>query len=353
MYNIKLKGGIQPFDTEGNKGLMTTQIKVRDILNIYRIDPEINRDLNYSRLPKIINYLDSFDSDLGIYFPSIVCSFPESPLGYYDVKKMELEISAGVRLVVIDGQHRLKSLEQYMTKSHFNEDRKESLLNSDLTLQLYFGLTKKDEKSLFADMNSNSKRVSMSLITNYDTRDITNILIKELYQISKPLQSVKVEFNKSRLVRPTNTDFSTSVRLKKFVSILLFGKKSTNLKEEKLIKEYYDDILSFLERFFLAFIEALPSEPGNVLKYVIGHEPLQNAIAYHLNKRIITETTNEVKWIINWEEEVMHLKNIDWSNKNPIWQPHMLTSRANTPFEFDLFIASEENKLVSILDYSL
>ncbi|WP_342499370.1 DNA sulfur modification protein DndB [Bacillus sp. FSL W7-1034] len=353
MFNIKLKGGIQPINTEGNKGLMTTQIKVRDILNIYRIDPEINRDLSYNRLPKIINYLDSFDSDLGIYFPSIVCSFPGSPLEFYDMEKMELEISEGVRLVVIDGQHRLKSLEQYMTKSHFNEDKKEEILNSDLTLQLYFGLTKTDEKSLFADMNSNSKRVSMSLITNYDTRDITNILIKELYQISKPLQSVKIEFNKSRLVRPTNTDFSTSVRLKKFVSILLFGKKSTNMKEEKLIKEYYDDILSFLERFFLVFIEVLPSEPGNVLKYVIGHEPLQSAIAYHLHKRIITECTNKVKWIINWEEEVIQLEKIDWSTKNPIWQPHMLTSRANTPFEFDLFIDSEENKLVSILDYNL
>ena len=353
MYNIKLRGGIQPIDKEGHKGLMTTQIKIRDILTIYRIDPEINRDLSYNRLPKIINYLDSFDSELGIYFPSIVCSFPESPIEYYDLENMELQIPSGTKLVVIDGQHRLKSLEQYMTKSHFIEERKEAILNSNLTLQLYFGLTKKDEKSLFADMNSNSKRVSMSLITSYDTRDVSNILIKELYQISKPLQSVKVEFNKSRLVRPTNTDFSTSVRLKKFVTILLFGKKSTNMKEEKLIKAHYDDIISFLERFFRTFIEVLPSEPGNVLKYVLGHEPLQSAIAHHLNKRIITESNNEIKWVINWEEEVMNLKKMDWSIKNPVWRPYMLTSRANTPYEFYLFIESEESKLISILDYNL
>ncbi|PEI55919.1 DNA sulfur modification protein DndB [Priestia aryabhattai] len=353
MYNIKLRGGIQPLDNEGDKGLMTTQIKVRDILTVYRIDPEINRDLNYGRLPKIINYLDSFDSELGIFFPSIVCTFPENPIDYYAVDKMELEIPAGTKLVVIDGQHRLKSLEQYMIKADFNGDRKEAILNSVLTLQLYFGLTKKDEKSLFADINSNSKRVSMSLITNYDTRDIMNIMVKELYNISKPLQTVKIEFNKSRLVRPTNTYFCTSMRLKKFVNILLFGKKSANMKEEKLIKEYYDDILSFLERFFQTFIEALPCEPGNVLEYVLGHEPLQNAIAKHLNKKIITESSNKIAWIINWEEEVANLKKINWSVKNPMWRPHMLRSRSNTPSEFSLFIESEENKLVSILDYEL
>lgn len=353
MYNIKLRGGIQPFDNEGNKGLMTTQIKVRDILTVYRIDPEINRDLNYGRLPKIINYLDSFDSELGIFFPSIVCTFPDNPIEYYNVEKMELEIPAGTKLVVIDGQHRLKSLEQYMSKADFKGDRKEAILNSVLTLQLYFGLSKKDEKSLFADINSNSKRVSMSLITSYDTRDVMNIMIKELYNISKPLQTIKIEFNKSRLVRPNNTYFSTSVRLKKFVAILLFGKKNINMKEEKLIKDHYDDILSFLERFFQMFIEALPSEPGNVLEYVLGHEPLQNAIAKHLNKKIIIESSNKIAWIINWDEEVSNLRKINWSVKNPVWRPHMLSSRSNTPSEFSLFIESEENKLVSILDYEL
>ncbi|PAE29270.1 hypothetical protein CHI07_10375 [Paenibacillus sp. 7884-2] len=353
MNNIKLRGVIQTINNSDEKGLMTTQIKVRDILNVYQIDPGINRDLNYSRLPKIINYLDSFDSELGIFFPSIVCSFPENPIEYYNVEKMELNIPFGTKLVVIDGQHRLKSLEQYIAKDVYNTERKEELLNSDLTLQLYFGLTKMDEKALFADMNSNSKRVSMSLITSYDTRDIMNVLVKDLYEISKPLQSIKIEFNKSRLVRPNNTYFSTSVRLKKFISILLFGKKSTNMKENKLIKDYYDDILSFLERFFHNLIEVLPAEPGNVLEYVLGHEPLQNAIARHLNKRIITSNINTIEWVVNWEEEVANLERINWSVKNPVWRPYMLISRANTPFEFPLFIASEESQLVEIISTKL
>ncbi|SMQ60979.1 DNA sulfur modification protein DndB [Bacillus sp. OV166] len=350
MDDFRLIGSIQVIDQDEKKALMTTQIKVRDILTRYRIDPGINRDLSYNRIPKIIQYVDSFETDIGIFLPSIVCTFPEDPTRYYDREKMELVVPAGCKLVVIDGQHRIKSLEQYTTSKGLSEEKKERILDSDMTLQLYFGLTILDEQTLFADMNSNSKRVSMSLIANYDTRDLMNVLVKELYNISKPLQSIRVEFNKSRLVRPTSTHFTTSVRLKKFISLLLFGKKEPSSKDEHLIKEYYDELLSFLERFFRVLIEVMPPEPGNVLKYMLGHNPLQNAIALYCHKRIMTENTQRFSWIVNWEEVVGELRDVNWTTKNPEWRPYMLVSRANTPYEFHLFIENVERELLRILE---
>lgn len=349
MGSIKVRGVIQTTNVSQSKALMTTQIKVKEILELYRIDADINRDLNYARLPKIMNYIKSIDNEIGIFFPSIVCSFPDNPNEYYDSKEMELTIPNDIKLTVIDGQHRLKSLDQLVLKRELDENTLNEILESELTMQLYFGLSKEDERILFADMNSNSKRVSMSLITSYDAREIMNVLIKDLYNISKPLQSIKVEFNKSRIVRPTNTDFITSVRLKKFVMQLLFGKQNINMKEEQLIKDNYDDILTFLERFFRVFVEVLPEEPGNVLQYVLGLEPMQNAIALYLHQRIIVEKSKGIYWIHDWEEEVKPLEKINWSPKNPLWRQYMLTSRAKTPYEFNLFIEHVDKDLMIII----
>lgn len=350
MDDFVLKGSIQVIDQDENKALMTTQIKVRDILARYRIDPGINRDLSYNRIPKIIKYVDSFETDIGIFLPSIVCNFPEDPTRYYDREKMQLTVPAACKLVVIDGQHRIKSLELYTNSKRISEEKKERVLNSDMTLQLYFGLSILDQQTLFADMNSNSKRVSMSLIANYDTRDIMNVLVKDLYSISNPLQSIRVEFNKSRLVRPKRTHFTTSVRLKKFISLLIFGKKEPSSNDEHLIKEYYHELLSFLERFFRVLVDIMPPEPGNVLKYMLGHEPLQNAIALYCHKRIMIEKTRNFSWIVNWEEEVEQLRDFNWTVKNSAWRPYMLISRPNSPNEFQLFIENVDRDLLRILE---
>ena len=315
--------------------------------------------INVCRIIYIIPFIFTFETNLyklsdittkQVGVEEIGRNFPEDPTRYYNREKMQLVVPAACKLVVIDGQHRIKSLEQYTTSRRISEEKKERVLNSVMTLQLYFGLTILDQQTLFADMNSNSKRVSMSLIANYDTRDIMNVLVKDLYTISNPLQSIRVEFNKSRLVRPTSTHFTTSVRLKRFISLLIFGKKEPSSNDERLIKEYYDELLSFLERFFRLLVDILPQEPGNVLKYMLGHNPLQNAIALYCHKRIITENIRNFSWIVNWEEVVEQLRDFNWTVKNPAWRPYMLVSRPNSPYEFQLFIENVDRDLLRIIE---
>ena len=86
----------------------------------------------------------------------------------------------------------------------------------------------------------------MSLVTKYDTREITRVLAKDLHAICNALQVAGVEFEKSRLVRPSSVLFFTSVRLQTFIATFLFGTSSKiSKKNEQIIKENYDDILTF------------------------------------------------------------------------------------------------------------
>lgn len=332
MTKVTAIGSLRPINNSYEKGIMSTQIRVKDILDIYEIDKTINRDLGAHRLPALTKYFDSIETEIGIFLPSIVLSF-HGDLSNYDPHSNKLIISRDEKLAVIDGQHRIKGIENFVNKSGIDAFKKEQILNSFLTVQIYFGLSIDDERKLFTDINSNAKMVSRSLTTKYDTRDILNVLVKELYHSSDALQTVKVEFNKSRIMRPGNTSFITSVRLKNFISYLLFGKKAASQKNEKQVKEQYDEIFSFFNKLFTILFSTLPSNPGNVLDYVLGHEPVQNAIALYLHESLILENEDQIKWLESWEDEVEQLKFIDWTPKNKEWYPFMMTSGRNIKYQ--------------------
>ena len=351
MFDVKLKGVVNLINGD-DKGVMTTQITIRDLLDVYKIDNSVNRDINYSRLQNVSRYIDSYDSEIGIFLPSLVFSFAEDVSQHYDMSKKQLLIPSGMQLKVIDGQHRIKGIE-YLLRDTEDVERKEEILNTTLTIQIYFGLKDDDQKNVFVDINSNAKRVSMSLVTKYDNRDIMRVLVRDLYDLCNPLQIAGVEFNKSRIVKPNSDLLFTSARLKGFISFLLFGKAKINKKNEELIKEKYDDILAFLDKFFTILFDVLPTSPGEVRKYTLGHEALQNAIAVFLYKAIILENEKDFYWLPDWETEVEKLRDFDWGTGNHLFQQYMITSRANTKQQFKAFIDNTHDNLVDILEGEL
>lgn len=348
---MKVLGTIDIINSNNEKGVLSSQMRVKDILGLHEIDKTINRDISYSRLPKIVSYLEDEDTKTGIFFPAFVFSFRGNPLPYYH-NNFELEIPEDKRLIVIDGQHRIKALERYIEKIS-ETSKKELILNSCLTVQIYFGLTLEDEKRLFADINSNAKKVSMSLITKFDSRDILNVLITELYNVSDALQVAKIEFEKSRLARPNNDAFSTSMRLKGLVAIILFGKKSLNSRELEILKKQYDDVISFLSKLFEELFRALPTNPGNVLKSILGHYGTQQALGYYIHNSIILRNSNTVSWVNNWEEEIEQLGSIDWTVTNPLWKKFLDVNRKNTSYEYFVISEFSADKLYEVIKKQL
>lgn len=350
MTILKLKGSISLLNNNPQKqiGIMTTQIKLNDLLKMYRIDQSVNRDINVSRLPKLVKYIDSHDVAPGIFFPSIVCAYTGDLIKDFNKETLKLEISNYNCLLVIDGQHRIKALEAYVNDKKFDFVKRQAIMDSEFTLQLYFGLNQNDMKNLFADINSNSVKVSMSLITAYDSREIVNILTKNLYDVSSALQGIGVEFNKSRITRPQSKVFITSARLKKFISILLFGKAVLTNKEEQLIKDKYDKMLSFLERFFDVLVNNLPDNPGDSLLYILGHEAVQKSLALILHKSIFED--KQLNIVLGWEENVEVLRHIDWSIINSTWNPFLIKIKENTVNECYSIEIKQEKPLLEVLN---
>lgn len=325
MTKIIINGSIDTINVSKTKGLMSSQLVVKDILRVYKVEKLVNRDLSYNRLPGLLKYFDKADSEIGIYLPALVFSFRGDPTELYDSKNEQLILDESCKMVVLDGQHRIKALEKYTEKIK-DEMQKERFLMNSLTIQIYFGLSEEDERKLFTDINSNAKRVSMSLITQYDSRDITNLLIQEIYRTTPTLKVAEIELNKSKVIRPGNVAFSTGVRLKTFINLLLFGKKVLAKREEQVLVSQYDEVVSFLNKFFPVFFSVLPKTPGDVLKYVLGHEPIQNAIASYLHESIMIFSPSEgLAWIDQWEEEVEQLDLVDWHVKNGDWNKWAIT----------------------------
>ncbi|WP_342496790.1 DNA sulfur modification protein DndB [Bacillus sp. FSL K6-3149] len=346
MSTVSIYGTIDIINSNKEKGILSSQMKLKDVLKLYKIDKEINRDISYGRIPKIVKYLENQDNELGIYFPALVFSFRGNPVNYYS-KDFELKLPCDKKLIVIDGQHRIKAVERFLEEIK-DLNQKEKILNSLLTVQIYFGLQTIDEKNLFADINSNVKKVSMSLITKFDTRDVLNVLVTELFQVCDALQTAKIEFNKNRLARPVNDYFSTSSRLKEFISLILFGKKSPNKKETITLTQQYDDIIVFLDKLFSELFINLPSNPGNVLKSILGHYATQQAIGYYIHDKIIIEGI-KIEWITNWEEEIEFLSLISWEITNPLWRKFLVTTRKNTSLEYLTIEEYQSNHLFNIL----
>jgi len=346
MSTVSLFGTIDIINGNKEKGILSSQMKIGDILELYKIDKNTNRDISYGRIPKIVKYLENQGNEMGIFFPALVFSFRGNPINYYS-KDFELELPFEKKLIVMDGQHRIKAIERFLENTN-DIDKKTKMLNSFLTVQIYFGLQIDDEKNLFADINSNVKKVSMSLITKFDTRDALNVLVTELYNVCDALQIAKIEFNKSRLARPANDYFSTSSRLKEFISITLFGKKSPNKKDIANLAIQYDDIIVFLDKLFSELFRNLPPYPGNVLDNILGHYATQHALGYYLHDAIITDDT-KIDWIINWEEEIETLSDISWKVNNPLWKKFLITNRKNTPYEYTKIEEYQSKQLFELI----
>lgn len=330
MENIIIKGNINPMPSK-NKAILSSQIKLKDILKIYKIDREVNRDLSYNRIPSLVKYLKENNSSLGIYFPAFVFSFRDNPIFYYDKNNCELTLNTNNELIVLDGQHRLYSLTKY-TQSIKDINERDVFLNNSITCQIYFGLDAKEERKLFSDINSNAKKASLSLVSKYDSRDIMNILINELCDSCVELEIAGIEINKSRMYRPQNKKFCTGVRLKEFVSYLLFNKTYIGNSEEIFIKNNYEEIITFLRKFFSIFFSSLPEVPGDVEKYVLGHQPFQCAIAMFCNYMIIKKDTYDFQLTDDWEEMVEQLRYIDWGINNSNWNKWLIKSNTKIPF---------------------
>lgn len=315
---LKLKGFLDVFPNNGEIGILTTQMKVKDLLDVYQIESKVNRDINEQRVSNLSKYLNTFDSESGIYLPAIILAYEgEEPND--DIPNTYVFSDKG-KFIVLDGQHRLKGLERFKNTEN-DMNRLTEILNSNITTQVYFGLDRSKKQSLFVDINALSKRVSKNLAVSFDGRDAINKLIQDLLAVERgnSLKQMGIDSKISRIVRPGNKIWMSSARLNTFISYLLLNTGKTSNPTNGLIFENYDKLLEFLKQYFYLLQNALPKNLGDVQDNLLGHEALQNAIAILSHEKIIELSKTEIEWKEEWKEFVELFEYIDWGTNSPLF----------------------------------
>lgn len=326
-----LNGYIDSFARK-TKGLLTTQMTVSDLLNYYYINKEVNRDISDQRISKIVNYIDTYDSEVGIYFPSIVL-IAEGETPTVNEERNQFVFEKDIKFVVLDGQHRIKALEKYVNKEA-DKNRLNQILTSTITTQIYFNLNEEQQRELFLDINATSKQVSTSLAFKFDGRNPLNLIIKEL--LDEENNNLKVNLkvtDKTRITRPSNKSWISISRLNRYLSYLLFNTVQTSRKAEKILEQNYFEVTEFLTQYFLLLIEVFPKDFGNVTKWILGHEAMQNALAVATHEKIVKIEGNHIKFASNWKEIIETLHLIDWSPNSTIFKDQLIQGNGYKSFK--------------------
>lgn len=325
---LLLKGHIlliPNFTTSQNeKAIMTSEIRIEELLEVYKIDQTVNRDIRYDKISQIENYINQIDSELGIYLPAIILSYEgEDP--YPENNEYLFEKTRS--FLVLDGQHRIKALENFIKKEK-DEHKVRKILDSKITIQVYFNLTQQEKRQLFIEINGNSKRVSQNVSVSFDDRNPMNSLVTDLLKnkSSNPILKMGVEQKLSKIVRPSNKNWISMIRLSRFVSFVLLGTQEPSKSNKTIIKKQYEEIYYFLQQYFILLATALPDEPGNVRKNILGHEAIQNTIAIVCHKNIISKTKDKLLFNENWKQFVEMLEYIDWTTNSALFKDHLVTS---------------------------
>lgn len=97
-------------------------------------------------------------------------------------------------------------------------------------------------------------------------------------------------------------------------------------------------------QYFEFLVEIFPEDFGNVTKYILGHEAIQNAIAIATNNKIVNNSNNSISFSTNWQEVVEILHFIDWTPNKSIFANHLVDGP-----KYKYFKDNKHNEILPIL----
>ena len=285
------------------------------IFNDHEIPPELRaqRTMRDSRIPAIKNYILNNPTDY--IFSSLTASVdgtmkftPAASLGQ-DGKLGRLYISMEARLLINDGQHRRKAIEEAL------KERTE--LGHEMISVVFFqdnGL--KRSQQMFSDLNKNAVKPTKSLNILYDHRDNFSKFIVNIANSIEVFQG-RVELERTAISNRSLKFFTLngiSDATKKLLGISK-GRKVSE-EEEKMIKEFWNQISQNIPEWQLLTQKRITSSELRK-EFVHSHTNLLNALGIVGN--ILLHDYPQ-----NWKEKLEGLKNINWSRSNPIWEGRLL-----------------------------
>ena len=285
------------------------------VFNDFDIPAEMRaqRTLKESRIPAIKDYILSNPKDYT--FSSLTASvdgkmkfFPSPALGE-DAKLGRLYINMDSKLLINDGQHRRKAIEEALKE------------NPELGQEMISVVFFKDEglkrsQQMFSDLNKNAVKPTKSLNILYDHRnDFSHFIVELISEL--PAFKNKTEFEKTTISNRSNKSFTLSGILDASLKVIGKNKASRATEENKqIIKEFWMIVSKNLPQWQEIIRET--STPYNIRKlFVNTNTNCINAIGI-AGHELIKKYPND------WKKKLEKLRKINWSREATIWEGNLI-----------------------------
>lgn len=287
------------------------------IFNDYDIPPELRaqRTLRASRIPAIKNYIlnnpDSYIfSSLTASVDGIMKFTPAASLGQ-DGKLGRLYINMDSRLLINDGQHRRKAVEEALKE-------RPDLGHEMISVVFFQDRGLKRSQQMFSDLNKNAVKPTKSLNILYDHRDVFSKFIVEL------ITKIEIFENKVDLEKTSISNRSTKVFTLNGIADATMRLLGTT-KGKKLTVEEQEMIIDFWQ----TVSKNIPEWQLLIQDKVSSHELRKQFV--HTNTNVLN-ALGIVGYVMmqeypdTWKEKLRGLKNINWSRNNPEWQGRLIVN---------------------------
>ena len=283
--------------------------------NDHDIPPQLRaqRVLSQTRIPAIKNYILNNPNDY--IFSSLTASVdgmmkftPAASLGE-DGKLGRLYIAMESRLLINDGQHRRRAIEQALKE---NPD----LAHEMISVVFFRDKGLKRSQQMFADLNKNAVKPTKSLNILYDHRDNFSQFIVRLINSVEIFQG-RVELEKTTISNRSQTFFTLSGVSDSTMTLLGINKgRKVTEDETKFIKDFWTEVSKNIPEWQL-LIQGKVTSAELRKNYVNAHTNLLNALGI-FGHILINEYPRD------WKEKIRGLRNIDWSRNNAEWEGRLL-----------------------------
>ena len=285
------------------------------IFNDYDIPPELRaqRILKDSRIPAIKNYIlnnpeDYTFSSLTASVDGVMKFTPAASLGE-NGKLGRLYINMEARLLINDGQHRRKAIEEALKE---NPD----LGHEMISVVFFHDAGLKRSQQMFSDLNKNAVKPTKSLNILYDHRDQFSKFIVSLVD-SVDIFEGRVELEKTSISNRSTSAFTlngiadASLRL-----IGLRKNRKPSEDEKKLIKEFWETVSKHIPQWQLLIQDKVTSSE---LRKNFVHTNTNCLNAMGIAGQIIIQENPD-----SWKDVLKNLKKVDWSRESPDWEKRLI-----------------------------
>lgn len=289
-----------------NYQVISIQCTVNEILMFLDIDQNVQRESDENKISSIKKYIQYGLEGNDIYFPPLI--FSARGQGIYEETHLQYKLQSGEKLVILDGQHRIKAFEILQKQLQSQNDllSLEKVNDFPLTIQVYVDLSIEQERQLFTDINSNSSPVNNTLLIMYKENDLYGQLVKDIVYnhptIPENLFEIRLKATRSKLL--------TAATL--YLTALALNDGAFNKNSRKTInKNNYNQYKLKTEKFLTLLIKHAPIDALDRDKYVIFYPNVILGIGKFVNTAF--KEYSEVKMEHLFESVV---GKINWSHKN-------------------------------------